>query len=147
MRKNTSLQTIGTLLKPANVILMIFLSIFSLGVYIGVWFLNRKCDIEKMDDRKTVPFMWWKLCTAVLIVFLILNIIKNFIFTEYGFLYIESFDTIFTFFMVGLVNYSAFRIAESIEDKTEIEFNRVLLFLFTIFYIQFKTNRMKPIMQ
>lgn len=147
MRKNTSLRTKVALLKPANVIFMILMSVFSLGVYIGVWFLNRKHDIEKMDDRKTVPFIWWKLFTVVLIMFLILHIIKNFIFTDYGFLYIESFDTIFTFFMIGLVNYSAFRIAESIEDNTEIEFNRVLLFMFNIFYIQYKTNRMRPVVE
>ena len=130
-----------SLFKRANVLLMIFLSIFSLGLYIGIWFINRKKDLEIFDRKRTIPFKWWNVFVAILFIFLLLNIVKNFFFTEYGFLYIESFDIIFTFFMMGLVNYSAFRIAEALEENTDIELNRVLLFFFTIFYLQHKVNR------
>ncbi len=130
-----------SLFKRANVLLMIILSIFSLGLYIGIWFINRKKDLEIFDRKRTIPFKWWNVFVAILFVFMLLNMLKNFVFTEYGFLYIESFDIIFTFFMMGLVNYSAFRSAEALEENTDIEFNRVLLFFFTIFYLQHKSNR------
>lgn len=131
----------GTILKRVNVFLMIILSIFSLGVYIGIWFINRARELKLLDQKRRIPFKWWNFFTGILIIFLGLNIIKNFVFSDFGFLYIESFDTIFSFFLIGLLNYSAFRIAEVFEEKEDIEFNRILLFFFTIFYIQFKTNR------
>ena len=141
IKKKKAKSSAGQPLKKTNVFLMVLLSIFTLGFYMGVWWLNRKNDIRQLSERNYIPFGWWQFFAAGLFLFLLLNILKKFIFTEYSFLYIESYDTIFTFFYIGLLNYSAFRLAELLENRTEIRFNRILLTVFTLFYIQFKVNK------
>jgi hypothetical protein len=135
--KNNNTRNVHQPLKNVNIIVMVLLSIFSLGFYMGVWMLNRKNDIQQLSMRNHISFGLWRLFTVGLFLFLSLNILKNFIFTEYGFLLIDSYDTIFTFFFIGLVNYSAFRLVELLEKKTDMKFNKVLL----TFYIQFKVNK------
>jgi len=139
--KDNSNNNVNQPLKKVNIIVMVLLSIFSLGFYMGVWMLNRKNDIQQLSTRNYISFGLWIFFTVGLFLFLSLNILKNFIFTEYGFLLIDSYDTIFTFFYIGLVNYSAFRLAELLEKKTDLKFNKVLLTFFNVFYIQFKVNK------
>jgi len=128
-------------LKKINLFVVILLSIFSLGFYMSVWWLKRKDEIRQLSEKNHIPFGWWKFFALGLFMFLLLNILKNFIFTDYGFLVVESFDTIFTFFFIGLLNYSSFRLAETLESKTDLRFNRILLTFFNFFYIQFKVNK------
>ncbi len=139
--KNNINNNVQQPIKKVNIIVMVLLSIISLGFYMGVWMLNRKNDIQQLSTRNHISFGLWRLFTVGLFLFLSLNILKNFIFTEYGFLLIDSFDTIFTFFFIGLVSYSAFRLAELLEKKTDLKFNKVLLTFFNVFYIQFKVNK------
>lgn len=42
---------------------------------------------------------------------------------------------------IGLVNYSAFRLSELLEKKTDLKFNKVLLTFFNVFYIHFKVDK------
>ncbi|WP_075618562.1 DUF4234 domain-containing protein [Paenisporosarcina indica] len=139
--KNKMSLNVSQPLKKTNLFVMILLSFFSLGFYMSVWWLKRKDDIRQLSEKNYIPFGWWKFFALGLFMFLLLNILRAFIFTDYGFLVIESFDTIFTFFFIGLLNYSSFRLAETLESKTDIRFNRILLTLFNLFYIQFKVNK------
>ena len=134
-------KTERLLLKKVPVWLMVLLSFFSLGFYMGIWMLNRKEDIKEMKLAHHLPFLWWRIVTFLLLLFFFLNIFRNFIFTEFGYLYVESLDTIFTFFFLGLLYYSTFRIREVVEEVSTITYNKYLLFFFHIFYIQYKVNR------
>lgn len=129
------------LLKNVPIWLMILLSIISLGAYIGLWMVNRKNDLDDLKKLNHIPFALWTFFTVGLFIFLFLNVFNHFIFSNIGSLYVESFDTIFTFFFVGLLYYSIFRIRDVIEESTAIKFNVYLLFFFHIFYIQYKVNQ------
>ena len=129
------------ILKKIPVWLMVLLSIISLGFYMGLWVLNRKEDMKELRKSHHIPFLLWTVATILLCVFAFLTIFNKFIFTEIGYLYVESFDTIFAFFFIGLLYYSTFRIREIIEGVSSISYNKYLLFFFHIFYIQYKVNR------
>ena len=141
MERSSGQLTERPLLKKVPVWLMVLLSIFSLGFYMGFWILNRREDIKEMKSVHHIPFLWWRIVTLLLVVLFFLNIFHPFFFTEFGYLHIESFDIIFTFFFIGLLYYTAFRIREVIEDVSTINYNSYLLFFFHIFYIQYKINR------
>lgn len=141
MKVPTQKENTKFLLKKVPIWLMVILSVISLGSYIGLWMVNRKNDINDIKKVNHIPFSLWTFFTVVLFVFLFLNVFNHFIFSEIGSLYVESFDTIFTFFFIGLLYYSVFRIRDVIEEKTTMTFNKYLLFFFHIFYIQYKINR------
>lgn len=130
-----------TLLKKVPVWLMIVLTIFSLGVYLGFWLLNRKDDLNDLQPKNHIPFTLWTISAILLVIFFFLQTFNQFIFTNIGYLYVESIDIIFSFFFVGLLYYSVFRIREMIEDNSAIRLNKFLLFFFHVFYIQYKVNR------
>ncbi len=141
MEVSSKKQSEQPLLKKVPIWLMILLSVLSLGFYLGFWLLNRKKDLNVLQPNHHIPFTLWTISTVLLIVFFFLNTFNHFIFSNIGYLYVESIDTIFTFFFVGLLYYSAFRIREIIEGTSTITFNKYLLFFFHIFYIQYKVNR------
>ncbi|MCG7344232.1 hypothetical protein MHZ92_08810 [Sporosarcina sp. ACRSL] len=141
MEVSASKQNEQPLLKKVPIWLMILLSVLSLGFYLGFWLLNRKRDLNALQSTNHIPFTLWTISTVLLIVFFFLNTFNHFIFSNIGYLYVESMDTIFTFFFIGLLYYSAFRIRELIEETSTITFNKYLLFFFHIFYIQYKVNQ------
>ncbi|MFD1204966.1 MULTISPECIES: hypothetical protein [Sporosarcina] len=141
MKTTSTKKTEDLLLKKAPVWLMIILSIISMGFYMGIWMLNRKKDVQQLNSVNHVPFYLWSISTILLIVFFFLNVFRHFIFTDIGYLYVESFDIIFSFFFVGLLYYTVFRMRELIESTSSIKYNQFLLFFFHIFYIQYKVNQ------
>ncbi len=63
--------------------------------------------------------------------------------TEYGIAIFDSIETIFTFIGLGLLYFSVFRAKEAIEHEFQEEiYNPWLLFLFHIWYLQYKINRL-----
>lgn len=141
MKTTSTKKTEDLLLKKAPVWLMVILSIISMGFYMGIWMLNRKKDVQQLNSVNHVPFYLWSISTILLIVFFFLNVFRHFIFTDIGYLYVESFDIIFSFFFVGLLYYTVFRMRELIESTSSIKYNQFLLFFFHIFYIQYKVNQ------
>jgi purine-cytosine permease-like protein len=144
MFKKTSQMSNQSSLKKVNVALVILLSILTMGVYLGYWILNRRKSIEAISEHNFIPFKWWWACTIYLIVSLLYKIIGIFILTAYGMAVFDSVDIILSFYFLGLLYYSVFRIKELLENIfCEDTFKPWLLVLFHIWYLQYKINRLE----
>lgn len=128
-------------LKHANIIVMVLLAFITMGSYIGIWVLRRRQDIQSITSKSSISYGWWRFFTIGLFVFLFIRIFGSIFFTEFGMAFMESMDLIFSFFFIGLLYYSIFRIKELLEEKELIDLNNYLLFFFHIFYIQYKVNQ------
>lgn len=129
-------------LKRRNIILVILLSIITLGVYVGYWFISSRKNLHHIDKKNHIPFKWWNVATVYLIFSLIFSILGEFFLSIVGLFMFTSVDLIFTYFFLGLLYYSVFRMKESLEEVyDEVEMNRFLLFIFHIWYIQYKINK------
>ncbi|WP_235819668.1 DUF4234 domain-containing protein [Caldifermentibacillus hisashii] len=62
-------------MKKTNVFFVVFLSVLTLGIYIGYWFLSRKKDIIRLREQNYIPFKWW----WVFIIFLVVSFIYQFL--------------------------------------------------------------------
>jgi hypothetical protein len=127
--------------KKSYVALMIVWSILTMGAYIGVWFIQRHKDIERMEGNHHVAFGLWKVFTVLSFVFLFIQLFGGMILSDVGISTIDSLDMMFSFFFVGLLYYSIFRVREVLEENTELDFNPFALFFLHIFYIQYKANK------
>lgn len=129
--------------KKKNVALVIFLSIITVGIYIGYWFLSSRSSIQLMDEKKLIPFKWWIVATVYLSLSLIISIIGEFVLSILGLYMLDSIDLILTYFFLGLLYYSIFRMKELLEEvDDELEINKYILFFFHIWYLQYKINKM-----
>lgn len=129
--------------KKVNIFLVIFLSIITVGIYIGYWFLNRKKDIKQLREQNYIPFKWWYVFTIFLSVSLLYQIFGGVVLTELGLSFFDSLDVIFSFFFLAILYYSVFRLRDLLEDEFDEEnFNFILLVLFHIWYMQYKINRL-----
>jgi len=86
-------------MKKTNVFFVVFLSVLTLGIYIGYWFLSRKKDIIRLREQNYIPFKWW----WVFIIFLVVSFIYQFLgaafLTDLGLNFFDSLDTICSFFI------------------------------------------------
>ena len=128
-------------IKKSNVALMIVLSIITMGAYVGLWFIQRREDIERIEGNHHLSFGLWKVFTFVSFTFLFIQLFGGMVLSDIGLLTIDSFDTMFSFFFVGLLYYSIFRVREILGENMDMEFNMYALFFLHIFYIQYKTNK------
>lgn len=133
--------------KKFNLVLMIVLSFFTLGAYIGIWFIRNKNSIENLRAKKTIHFGIWKMLTMIAFVFLFIRFFGEMILSDYGIANLRSYEVIFNFFFVGVLYYSIFRLRDAFEDEYGIELNKYYLFFFHIFFIQFKINQMQAFSQ
>ncbi|MDN4492242.1 hypothetical protein [Ureibacillus aquaedulcis] len=124
-----------------NLLFMILLSFITLGAYIGVWFLQHKQRFEEFSQKTKLYFGWWKFFTIFSFVFLFIKLFGSMVLSEYGIVNIQSYETIFNFFFIGLLYYSIFRLKDCLEEEYDLYLNKYLLFFFHIFYIQFKLNQ------
>lgn len=127
--------------KKFNLFLMILFSFITLGAYIGVWFLQHKDRFEQFTKRTELYFGWWKFFTIFSFVFLFIKLFGTLVLSDYGIVNIQSYETIFNFFFIGLLYYSIFRLKDCIEEEYDLYLNKYLIFIFHIFYIQFKLNQ------
>ncbi|HLR07656.1 MAG TPA: hypothetical protein VK136_00110 [Bacillota bacterium] len=128
--------------KKKNIGLVILLSIVTLGVYIGYWFISLRSSFQLVDKKNNIPFKWWIAATIYLSVSIVFSIIGEFVFSIVGLYMLDSIDLILTYFFLGLLYYSLFRMKESLEEVyAEADVNKYLLFFFHIWYIQYKINK------
>ncbi|MFB4169303.1 hypothetical protein [Virgibacillus sp. JSM 102003] len=128
-------------LKKKNIGLVILLSIITVGIYIGYWFLSSKSAFQIIDKKNFIPYKWWIVATIYLSISVIFSIIGEFVFSMVGLYMLDSIDLILSYFFLGLLYYSIFRMKESLEEGfDEIEINKYMLFFFHIWYIQYKIN-------
>ena len=141
MEKLISNEHIQLDFRKTNLMLMILWSFLTLGAYIGVWFLKQRDTIQQFPAKLGIHFGLWRFFTITSFVFLLLKIFGGIILSEYGIDNIQSYETIFNFFFIGLLYYSIFRLKEGLEDEYGISLNFYLLVFFHIFYIQYKLNQ------
>lgn len=128
-------------IKNVNVAVMVLLTIITSGAYIGYWFISRKKTLNNHFPDNHIPFRWWVFFTVFLVLFFLNAIAGSIVFTPIELMNIEIADIIFTFYFLGILYYSLFRIQEQIEDFYEEKiFNRWLLFFFHLWYMQYKMN-------
>ncbi|MGV3464073.1 MAG: DUF4234 domain-containing protein [Heyndrickxia sp.] len=129
--------------KKTNILLMVILSLLTLGIYNAYWFISRKKYFNRLDAKDWIPYKWWIFMLIYLIISFIYSFFGPVIFTEYGIAVLDSFDLILAFYFVGCLYYSVFRAKEMIEDHMdEGVFNSWFLVLFNIWYVQYKINRL-----
>ncbi|GIN88497.1 hypothetical protein J6TS2_48830 [Heyndrickxia sporothermodurans] len=144
--ENTSSNTEKLKIKKVNIFLVCFLSIITLGVYIGYWFLSRKKALIQIKEKNYIPFTLWWLFTIVLILSFIYQLIGGVFLTDLGIAFFDSMDVIFSSFFLAILYYSVFRIRDLYEDALNEEvFNPVFLVLFHIWYLQYKINRLEEV--
>jgi len=131
----------GTDFRRVNLVLVILFSFITLGAYIGVWFLRHRDRIQRFSNKVEIHFGLWKVFTIVSFIFLFIKLFGSVVLSEYGVVNIQSYETIFNFFFIGLLYYSIFRFKDSLEDECDLYLNKYLLFIFHIFYIQYKLNQ------
>ncbi|GAA0465656.1 hypothetical protein [Alkalibacillus silvisoli] len=128
-------------LPKTYLILMIIMTFITLGAYIGFWFLKRKKHFQSINQQHYIPFRWWVVATIYLVISLLLALVGELIFTPYGLVHIESLEFILVYFFLALLYFSIFRVKELLEEFEGLEINKYLLFIFHIFYLQYKINR------
>jgi len=127
-------------LKKSNMFLLVFLSIITLGAYIGLWFLRQREDINRLSGKNGIHFGLWRLFVFLSFAFLFIRLFGAMILSDYGMAYMLSFDTLFSYLFIALLYYSIFRLKDVLEVEEGLELNKYLLFFLHIFYIQFKIN-------
>ncbi|RLQ91156.1 DUF4234 domain-containing protein [Falsibacillus albus] len=132
--------------KKSNVALVVFLTFITLGIYLGYWFLNRKSTFNGIHQKNHIPFKWWWLFTIYLVLSFLFNFIGSAFLTPYGLSFFNSIDTIISFYFLGILYFSVFRVKDLIEEETnEGVFKPWMLVLFHVWYLQYKMNRLEGI--
>lgn len=127
--------------KKLNVLWMILVTFFTLGAYIGVWFIRNKKNIESITVKHGIHFGLWTFFTVLSFIFLFISLFGGVVLSDYGEEMINSYETIFNYLFIGLHYYSIFRIKAMLEDHFDMDINVYFLFFLHIFYIQYKINK------
>ncbi|MYL33834.1 DUF4234 domain-containing protein [Pontibacillus yanchengensis] len=132
--------------KKVNIVLMVFLTILTIGIYTAYWFINRKNTLDSFSKKNYIPSKWWYAFLIYLSISFVYTFLGGFLFSEFGLAILDSIDTIITFYFVGLLYYSVFRLKEMIEAQAkEANIKSWLLVLFNLWYIQYKINSLNEL--
>jgi len=125
-----------------NILLMIFLVFITLGIYIPLYFLKLKKNTDTLKISKkpksTVIYL--------LLLFSILEVIL--IFSSVNYPIADMIANIFYYVDLIIILVLAFQFKDILNNyfnnelKKNISFSGVLTFFFTIFYLQYKINKM-----
>lgn len=127
--------------KKTHPLFSFLLTNLTLGAYVPYWFLSRRDSIEQLG-KVELHFKLLKLLFALYIGLAFYYIIGGAFFTEEGAAFMDTVNIWITFMGLGITYYSIFRVAEAIEMNTDMKvFNRWLLVLFHIWYLQYKINK------
>ena len=109
--------------KKLNVLWMILVTFFTLGAYIGVWFIRNKKNIESITVKHGIHFGLWTFFTVLSFIFLFISLFGGVVLSDYGEEMITSYETIFNYLFIGLHYYSIFRIKAMLEDHFDMDIN------------------------
>ncbi|RDU34756.1 hypothetical protein DRW41_21925 [Neobacillus piezotolerans] len=138
----------GSFLRPsirmAPVWLTVLLSILTLGIYYPYWLLKRRDEVNRLAGKKIihkwVPWLVLILYSVSALVFTI----GPFFLNEIAIMLYEYIDNLITVFGVSCIIWYSFRIREVLLEKMEDEsINGILTFFLTIWYLQYKINKME----
>ncbi|WP_060206643.1 DUF4234 domain-containing protein [Sporosarcina koreensis] len=129
--------------KKTNTALAVVLTNVTFGIYLPYWFISRRDSISQLG-KVQLSYNWLKFLFVMYAFLAFYFVIGGAFLTEMGVDFMDTFNIIITFIGLGITYYSVFRVAEAIEEKNgENIFNRVLLILFHIWYLQYKINRLE----
>lgn len=129
--------------KKTNTALAVVLTNVTFGVYLPYWFISRRDSISQLG-KVQLSYNWLKFLFVMYAFLAFYFVIGGAFLTEMGIDFMDTINIIVTFIGLGITYYSVFRVAEAIEEKNgEDIFNRVLLILFHIWYLQYKINRLE----
>ncbi|MBD7984754.1 hypothetical protein H9649_09185 [Sporosarcina sp. Sa2YVA2] len=129
--------------KKTNTALAVLLTNVTLGVYVPYWFISRRNSIDRLG-KTSISFGWLKFLFVIYAFLAFYFVLGGAFLTEMGIDFFDTINIIITFIGLGITYFSVFRVAEAMEkNDADLDFNRVWLILFHIWYLQYKINRMK----
>ncbi|HHY71922.1 MAG TPA: hypothetical protein GX497_01560 [Bacillus bacterium] len=132
--------------KKVNVGLVVVLTIVTFGAYLGYWFLREGKTLKVIDCKGLIPIKLWWVFMIYLILSFFYNLLGEVLLTPYGFAVISSVDVVLSFYFLGFLYYSTFRVRDLLEERFEnITIKPWLLVLFHVWYLQYKINRLEGI--
>lgn len=127
--------------KKTHPSLSFILTNLTFGAYVPYWFLSRRDSIEQLG-KVELHFKLLRMFFVLYIGLAFYYIIGGAFFTEEGAAFIDTMNIWVSFIGLGITYYSVFRVAEAIEKNMDAKmFNRWLLVLFHIWYLQYKINK------
>ena len=142
--KGMESKTMEPQFKRVNLAVVIILSIVTLGVYLGYWFLKERHTLKEIEKGSIIPIKLWWLFTILLALSFIYHFLGPILLTPYGDAVFTSFDMIMSYYFLGLLYYSVFRMRDILQEEYEdVTFNPWLLVLFHVWYLQYKLNRLE----
>ena len=121
-----------------NVFLMIILTLVTLAIYIPIWFLRRKSWLNHLSATE-------KLGSKAAIFVLVIFCISALFLTVGGLEVIDSLINIVGGITILILAFKVRRILHkhfNVKHSLKVRFSGVFTFLFTIFYLQYKINRL-----
>jgi hypothetical protein len=129
-------------LQKKGVLLMILLATVTYGIYVPIWFLNRRDSFNKLKSKRKIsngPM------TVVLVLYIISAIIlvPSFLFarTSLG-ITIDNIDSAISIFGIITILITSFKIRRILIDHYKTNISWVATFVFSFFYLQYKINRL-----
>lgn len=127
--------------KKVHPAVSIVLTNITLGAYVPFWFLSRRKSVEQLF-KTNINYKSLYILLFLYIFMALYYFMGKALFTELGANLVETINLWITFIGLGITYYSVFRFAEAVEQELEdIQFNKTLLLLFHIWYLQFKINK------
>jgi hypothetical protein len=127
--------------KKVHPAIAIVLTNITLGAYVPFWFLSRRKSVEQLF-KTNINYKSLYILLFLYIFMALYYFMGKALFTELGANLVETINLWITFIGLGITYYSVFRFAEAIEQELDdIQFNKTLLILFHIWYLQFKINK------
>jgi len=127
--------------KKVHPALAFILTNITLGAYVPYWFISRRDAFEQLGKTE-LKYKALKLFFVLYILMFGYYFAGKALFTDTGANFAETIHLWITFTGLGITYYSAFRIAEMMERECEdFQYNKILLLLFHIWYLQFKINK------
>lgn len=140
-------------MESTPVILVLFFSLITGGIYIPFWFLNRKSELNKLDSDKMLKDNTFIFLAVGFVFSNILSIISSVI--DKMALEAGTADALYSASILRLVDSSisltlgiivviqCFKVQSMFRDhfKRKFQFSGLATFFFTIFYLQYKMNK------
>ncbi|MBN1695277.1 DUF4234 domain-containing protein [candidate division WOR-3 bacterium] len=120
---------------------MLLLVLITYGIYIPVWFLNRKDTFNDLDSREKLsggPIIFLLIIFIISAVMLIPSIL--FMETELGIM-IDALDRIITLVGGIIILVLSFKVRRILSEHYKTNLLGVATFFFTLFYLQYTINR------
>ena len=130
-----------TQLEKKNVLLMIFLTIITYGIYIPVWFLKRKNAFNNLNSKEKIsngPIIFVLVIFVISAILLIPSVL--FMETEIGTM-VDGIDSIINLVGGITILVMSFKVRRIMNEHYKTKLSGVATLFFTFLYLQYKVNR------